>query len=286
MTDIQSTLLDAVESMPAFPESVHQVLKLSNDIQCSQKELVEVIRKDPVFTLKILRLVNSPYFGLSREVLSINHASVYLGLNTLKNIALGLAAVGAIPKSVFKVMDIGAFWLHSLATATCARMLGMKLGVSRDTAADFFAAGLLHDIGKVVCALYLPDEYARIIAMAAESGVAMHQCELEVLGMTHADIGAMLADKWGIPAVLRDAIAGHHDIGNGGVSQMADCLFAANQIVKKLAYGSAGDFYVAPLPVGVHNLFFMTLDELITDLPTLDDEVDKARLFIKLGEAG
>ena len=148
MQDVKKKLLTAVEKMPAFPKSVHEVLKLASDINCSQKELVEVIKKDPVFTLKILRLVNSAYFGLSREITSINHASVYLGLNTLKNVALGLAAVGAIPKSNVAGLDMGAFWLHSLAVATSTRMLGAMLGVTRDEAADYFAAGLLHDIGK------------------------------------------------------------------------------------------------------------------------------------------
>ena len=115
MQDVKKKLLAAVEKMPAFPKSVHQVLKLAADINCSQKDLVEVIKNDPVFTLKILRLVNSAYFGLSREITSINHASVYLGLNTLKNVALGLAAVGAIPKISGGGRDMGAFWLHSLA---------------------------------------------------------------------------------------------------------------------------------------------------------------------------
>lgn len=286
MTDIKDRLLGAVDKMPAFPKSVHQVLKLAGDINCSQKDLVEVIRKDPVFTLKILRLVNSPYFGLSREITSINHASVYLGLNTLKNVALGLAAVGVMPRSAMKNLNMGEFWLHSLAVATCTRMLGLKLGVSRDDAADYFAAGLLHDIGKVVLALYMPEEFGKAVAMAAEPGAALHRCELKVVGATHAEIGAMLADKWNLPLDLRDAIANHHSIGEGGVSQLDDCLFTANQISKKLSFGAAGNFEIEPLPEGVRSLFSMDMDELIADLPTLDEEVDNARVFIKLGEAG
>lgn len=285
MPDVKKRLLKAVEKMPAFPKSVHQVLKLAGDINCSQKDLVEVIKKDPVFTLKILRLVNSAYFGLSREITSINHASVYLGLNTLKNVALGLAAVGAIPKSASKRLDMGGFWLHSLAVATCTRMLGRKLGVTRDDAADYFAAGLLHDIGKVVFALYMPDEFKAASDKAAEPGAALYQCELDTIGATHADIGAMLADKWNLPVDLHDAIAQHHST-KGGTSQLLDCLYAANQITKKLSFGSAGDYQVQPLPQAVQDRFSMDMDDLIADLPTLDEEVENARIFIKLGEAG
>jgi putative nucleotidyltransferase with HDIG domain len=284
MSDINERLLAAVEKMPAFPQSVSKVLKLAGDINCSQKDLVEVIKRDPVFTLKILRLVNSAYFGLSREISSINHASVYLGLNTLKNVALGLAAVGVIPKSVSNRLDMGAFWLHSLATATCTRMLGLKLGVSRDDAAEYFAAGLLHDIGKVVFALYMPDEFEQATAKALEPGASLSQCEREVFGATHADIGAMLAGKWNLPADLHDAVAFHHSPIEMA-SQLLDCLFAANQISKRLAFGSAGNYEIEPFPDRIRERFGMDMDELIDDLSSLDEEVENARIFIKLGEA-
>ncbi len=285
MQDVKKKLLTAVEKMPAFPKSVHQVLKLASDINCSQKELVEVIKKDPVFTLKIFRLVNSAYFGLAREITSINHASVYLGLNTLKNVALGLAAVGAIPKANVAGLDMGAFWLHSLAVATSTRILGSMLGVSRDEAADYFAAGLLHDIGKVVFALYMSQEFQQALEHAAENNIPLHQAEMEGLGANHAEIGALLAEKWNLPANLHDAISGHHSVGEGGASQLVDCVFAANQISKKLSFGAAGDFTFQPLPESIKARFALDLDGLIKEMPTLDEEVERARVFIKLGEA-
>ncbi len=284
MSDINERLLAAVERMPAFPQSVAKVLKLAGDINCSQKDLVEVIKRDPVFTLKILRLVNSAYFGLSREISSINHASVYLGLNTLKNVALGLASVGVIPKSASRRLDMGAFWLHSLATATCTRLLGLKLGVSRDDAAEYFAAGLLHDVGKAVLAVYMPDEFERATAMAREPGEALHRCERAVFGVTHADVGAMLAGKWNLPPDLHDAVAFHHSPAETS-SQLVDCLFAANQVSKRLAFGSAGNYEVEPLPERIRERFGMDMNDLIEDIPSLDKEVENARIFIKLGEA-
>lgn len=285
MKDTKTKLMKAVEQMPAFPKSVHQVLKLASDINCSQKELVEVIKKDPVFTLKILRLVNSAYFGLSREITSINHASVYLGLNTLKNVALGLAAVGAIPRTNVAGLDMGGFWLHSLAVATGTRMLGSMLGVSRDEAADYFAAGLLHDVGKVVFALYMPEEFKQVADRVAETGNSLAETEREVIEYSHADIGALLAEKWNLPKDLHDAIKRHHEPEEGAPSQVVDCVFAANQISKKLAFGSAGEYTIEPLPESIHRRFSLDIDGLIKELPTLDEEVERARIFIKLGEA-
>ncbi len=286
MQDVKKKLMAAVEKMPAFPKSVHQVLKLASDINCSQKELVDVIKKDPVFTLKILRLVNSAYFGLSREITSINHASVYLGLNTLKNVALGLAAIGAIPKTNVAGLDMGGFWLHSLGVGAATRLLGSMLGVSRDEAADYFAAGLLHDVGKVVFALYMPEEFAQVCEKAKESAEEFHKIEIDIIGASHPEIGALLANKWNLPPDLSDAIENHHlTAPSEKRSQLVDCVFAANQISKKLAFGSAGSYHVEALPDFIVDRFSLDIDGLIKELPTLDEEVEHARVFIKLGEA-
>lgn len=285
MSDVQNRVFKAVEKMPAFPKSVHQVLVLAGDINCSQKELVEVIKNDPVFTLKILRLVNSAYFGLAQEVTSIHHASVYLGLNTLKNVALGLAAIGTIPKKSVAGLDMGAFWLHSLAVAAASRMLGERLGATPDEAGDYFAAGLLHDIGKVVFALYLSEEFQTAMELATDPGKSLLEAETEVIGMTHADIGALLAEKWNLPRELKDAIAHHHEPEKSEASQLVDCVFIGNQISKKLAFGNAGNFELEPITERIAERFGMDLDELIAELEDLDEEVEKARVFIKLGEA-
>jgi len=169
--------------------------------------------------------------------------------------------------------------------ATGTRLLGSMLGVSRDEAADYFAAGLLHDIGKVVFALYLPVEFKRVGEKAAEEGVSLPDAEKEIIGANHSDIGALLAKKWNLPGDLYDAIASHHSVEKGKSSQLVDCVFAANQISKKLAFGSAGDYSIEPLPDFIEARFSLDLDGLIKELSTLDTEVEQARIFIKLGEA-
>ena len=121
--------------------------------------------------------------------------------------------------------------------------------------------------------------------MAAEEDLPLYEAEAEVMGATHADIGALLAERWNLPSELHEAILGHHNVGEGGVSQLGDCVFAANQVSKKLSFGAAGDFTFKPLPASIQKRFSMDLDGLIKDMPTLDEEVERARVFIKLGEA-
>ncbi|MGE4553826.1 MAG: HDOD domain-containing protein, partial [Desulfovibrionaceae bacterium] len=280
---MQDTIIKAVEKMPAFPKSVHQVITLTSDINCSQKQLVEVIKNDPVFTLKILKLVNSPFFGLMKEVTSINQASVYLGLNTLKNVALGLAAIGCLPGKNKAGFDMGAFWLHSLAVASATKLLGQQLGASRDEAGDFFAAGLLHDVGKVVLALHAPEEFKRALDLAAE-GRALHQAEQEALGLDHAEVGGLLARHWNLPGRLTQAIRSHHAAAPGDDS-LCQCVWAANQVAKRAGHGQAGDGRVEALPEAVAGRLGGGVDDLVARLDGLPAEVERARSFIQVGGA-
>ena len=121
--ELQEKLATLVDDMPAFSSSVMRVMDLTADINCSPKELVEVIDHDPVMTMKILKLVNSAYFGLRSEVVSIKQGVVILGINTLKNLAITIAAVGMLPRNSVKGFDSQEFLLHSLGTATITRIM-------------------------------------------------------------------------------------------------------------------------------------------------------------------
>ena len=123
MSEVSQELLEMCERMPAFPASVQKVIALTSDINSSPKDLVKVIDHDPVLTMKILKVANSAYFGLSRKIVSINHAVVYLGLNTVKHVALAIAAIGSLPRENNADFDMDDFLLHSLTTAVLTRSL-------------------------------------------------------------------------------------------------------------------------------------------------------------------
>lgn len=283
MVDIQSKLFRAVDKMPGFPKSVQRILEMTADINCSQKELVEVIKNDPVFTLKILRMVNSAYFSLAQEVTSVHQASVYLGLNTLKNVALGLAIIGTLPMVNAAGFDMNRFWLHSLSVAAAARLLGERVATSREEDVDFFAAGLLHDMGKVVFALYASAQYREVLERCGSLGIALHDMELEAFGMSHADIGARLAENWNLPPDLASCIANHHS--SNAESRLTSCVSLANQVVKHLGYGYAGNVIVGEPSTHVTRLFSSDVAGIAASMDGLDAEVEKARMFVQLGGA-
>src|SRR5574343_1448600 len=155
--ELTQKLAAAVDGMPAFPKSVQRILELTRDVNSTPKELVEVIDKDPVVTVKILKVVNSAYYSLPKQITSINHAVVFLGFNTIKNLALGIAAIGMLPKSNEAGFDVQQYLLHSLATANLSKKIAAKFADDADPM-DCFIAGLLHDFGKLLFAQFMPHE--------------------------------------------------------------------------------------------------------------------------------
>jgi len=111
--ELAKKLTTAVERMPAFPKSVQKILELTRNMDVQPKTLVEVIEKDPVMTVKILRVLNSAYYSLPNKITSINHSVVYLGFNTIKNLALSIASVGILPKHNVAGFDIQQYLMHS-----------------------------------------------------------------------------------------------------------------------------------------------------------------------------
>lgn len=158
------------------------------------KDLVQVIDKDPVVTVKILKVVNSAYYSLPKQITSINHAVVYLGFNTIKNLALAIAAVGMLSKHNDAGFDVEQYLLHSLSTAGIAKQLAVRLDDADPM--DCFIAGLLHDFGKVVFAQFMPYEFKQALNACQLNGSSLHLTLHQVIGADHAVVGAMLAEKW------------------------------------------------------------------------------------------
>jgi putative nucleotidyltransferase with HDIG domain len=274
--ELTQKLTAAVDRMPAFPRSVQQILELTRDVNCSPKDLVRVIDHDPVVMVKILRVVNSAYYSLPKQITSINHAVVYMGFNSLKNLALSIAAIGMLPKDGVEGFDAHQYLLHSLTTANIAKMLAPRVGNVDPN--DCFIAGLLHDFGKVVFAQYMPKEFRQALLMSDWGDVSLFQTLREVIGTDHAVVGGMLVEKWRFPAPLVETI--RHQYGDDlRDTELIACVFTANQISKKLAFGAAGNPHVEDLPPFIAQRVGGNLDEVIASLGDLDKMFAEAKLF-------
>ena len=287
MTTVSSELLELCERMPAFPASVQQVISLTSDINSSPKDLVRVIDHDPVLTMKILKVANSAYFGLTRQIVSINHAVVYLGLNTVKHVALAIAAIGSLPKENKAGFDMDDFLLHSLTTAVITRALARHMRIPEVEAANFFVAGLLHDIGQVVFAQFKPNEFNQALAAARKTGTPLHEQEHAILGNDHSELGALLCETWSFPESLVSAIRMHH-VPSPAKDQDAirKCLFVANLLAGRVnaPVNSPAAVEEDDLPPWVFRTFGNDFQTIIDGLSGLQTDLQQATSLLQVGQ--
>ena len=277
--ELTQKLAAAVDAMPAFPKSVQRILELTRDVNSTPKDLVDVIDKDPVVTVKILKVVNSAYYSLPKQITSIGHAVVYLGFNTIKNLALSIAAIGMLPKDSASGFDVQKYLLHSLATAGIAKLLASR--VKNADAMDCFIAGLLHDFGKVVFAQLMPNEFRNALEKSKTEGVSLHAAMQQTIGADHVVVGAMLVEKWRFAPHLIETIRYQHT-ADFRDSDMIACVFAANQISKKLEFGFGGNLCIEEFPDSVQIRLGGDLDQVIASLGDLNPLFEEAKIFAKL----
>jgi putative nucleotidyltransferase with HDIG domain len=275
----QKDLIRYVEKLPAFPQSVTKVIELTSRAECSPKELVKVIEHDPVLTVKILKLVNSAFYGLSKPIKSINHGIVYAGFNTIKNLSVSIAAIGVLPRKNAINFDIDALLLHSIGVAIVSKRLANSLSVNPKESSDYFIAGLLHDFGKVVLIQYKPDLYKQALGLAADGSRPLFQTEREVFGLDHAQVGALLAKTWNLPEQLIEAISKHHD-PDASPNKMVDCIFAADQVIHTMSFGNSGNKHIAAFSERIIERFGKDLSELVNALGDIEEEMEKTRSYI------
>ncbi len=272
-----------VDRMPTFSQNVVRILDLTSDINTAPKDLVRLVEHDPVLTIKVLKLVNSAYFGLSKKVTSIKQGVVYIGINTIKNLAVSIAAIGALPRTNEAGFDMDDFWYHSLFTATVAKLIAQERGFPKTEITTFFIAGLLHDIGQIVFAQFIPETYRKVLHTAAKKGVTIDRVERSAFGMDHAEVGGILAEKWQLPADLVRCIRYHHafeEIEDPGALEMS--VFVANQVAKQQVEEANRVSAIEPFPSAVSEWLQMPLEDVAGSLPELATEIENARTFVQV----
>lgn len=218
----------------ALPDSVIRVTRILNNPSSTAADVGSEIAKDPAFSAQVLKLVNSGFYGFSNPVTSIPHATVLLGFNVMKTLVMSASMIGMIAGT------IEGLWEHSMACARTSAMLARTLGA--DEPEELSALGLLHDIGKVVIAEYLKDEFDQIRGIVEKEDVLFIEAEKRVLGVTHAEVASWLLTKWNLPSATVMAIATHHDISEGNeYSLRAAMVHTADVLVRARGIGSGGD---------------------------------------------
>jgi len=268
-----------LEAMPPFPESVSQIIKMSSDINCAPKDLVKVIESDPLLTIKILKMVNSAFFALSRHVASVQQALVYIGMNTIKNMAITIASIEAIPRHHIPQFSTTDFLTHALTTAVASQNLAKCYLHIKDTS-DFFVAGLLHDFGKIILLEYQPESYVSILRQAASDTSSLSHLEIQQIGISHTEVGAQLADYWQLPAALVQCIRTHLAC-NRESSDLTISVAAARILAINIESGETNPEDAAPLPGFICQRLGCDAASCILHMRDLHEEVEAIQQMVK-----
>jgi len=201
-----------LDSLPSFSPVITKVITLAID-ESDARHMAGIIEKDTALSAKILRVVNSPFFGLSRNISTLSRAVAILGLKVVKNLVLSLSLLKTFSGKNKEGFDYDLFWEHSITVAAGAKLISEKSGY-RD-AEEGFVAGLLHDIGILVLASLEPHDYKMVLDEVAECvennrEYDVTEIEVEMMGVSHPEVGAWLAKKWNLPEILELAIRYHH----------------------------------------------------------------------------
>ncbi len=261
-------LLETISELPTLPTVYMRLNQLMQSPEASATEIARIIESDQALSSKVLRLVNSSFFGFSRRVTQISHAVVLLGFNTLRNTVLSISVFESFKSNDNEVFDRREFWRHCIATGLIAQTLARSLKIEQ--VEEAFSGGVLHDLGKLVLDQFLPEPFAQIIDLAREQRCPILEAERSILGTDHTEIGEYLMERWNLPHVLIEMVALHHTPSvMRSNPTLVSVVHIADILSRRLKIGFGGDPLVPeidPFALDELDLSPERLDEMLEDI--------------------
>jgi HD-like signal output (HDOD) protein len=231
-------LVAGIGTLPSLPSSYAAINAELASAEPSLKRVAEIVSGDLAMSAKVLQLVNSAFFGLARRVETIEQAVTLLGTDIIRSLVLSNAAFGRF-EAVSTRFSAERLWNHSLLVGAVATAIARAEGADRATVGETLQAGMLHDVGELVLASHLPEAFDDALRASAARGVPLFVAEREVLGATHAQVGAYLLGLWGLPDSTVEAVAFHHQ--PDGVAVEAFSPLAAVHVANALVGRATGE---------------------------------------------
>ncbi|GLT22487.1 HD family phosphohydrolase [Zoogloea oryzae] len=258
-------IVSHIHSLPAMPAVALELLQTLSGGDPDVDALASRIARDQAITARVLRVANSPFYGLQMRVGSIHDAIVVLGFSAVRSLVLTSAVVTTLPAGKCAGFSADRFWRHVLGTAVAAQALARPL---RRKPESLFIAGLLHDIGRLVMLSANPEGFARVIQIAAERDCHLVDVETEIFGCDHTAVGAAIAQHWNFPADIVEALAFHHNPAQTAPGSLAAIIHYADGIAKALDLEGAENTQMArlqPAAIDALGLDWQTLTAVLAE---------------------
>lgn len=259
--------------LPAMPTIIAKLNEVARDDKASAADIASVIQLEPSLSTSLLRLVNSPFYGFAEPVTTITRAVTALGAHQVYSLAMGDIVMKVVNRVVPGGIDLNAFWEHSIGCAIIARELSRMALVSDPETA--FICGLLHDIGRLIQYVGLPQQTHDILHEVRTRRIPRLRAEAKILGYTHADIGATLLGAWKLPEPIVAAVQQHHTPVGGGNQRLAAVVHVADLLAQVLIIQPTALVYVAPLQDAAWQALNLTTDQVQACLEDLDERVEE-----------
>ncbi|MBD3420339.1 MAG: HDOD domain-containing protein [Chitinivibrionales bacterium] len=278
-----STKIENISNLPTLPSVIEKITRLMQNPQTSAEEVGRAITTDQSLASKVLKLVNSAFYGFPGKISTITHAIVILGFSTVKNVVLTASIFDFFKKnsSENNQFDMEKFWFHSLACGAAAQSIARYVGFNEKE--ECFVGGLIHDIGKIILCQFLSEEFHIIVKTAQQKQKLFYECESEMFTMTHQEIGGIIAEKWNLPSNLQHIVMYHHMPNPSREhATMTSIVHLADILVRAMDYGYGGDDKVPLIADSAwNNLGFqnLSLGPLLEDI---DNEIEKASIFMQI----
>jgi HD-like signal output (HDOD) protein len=240
-------VIKGIKRISSFSTVFARIDDLLNDPKSCAYDFGKVISKDQALTARLLKLVNSAFYGFPRKIETVSRAVTIIGFKRLKGLILATSVLNMfrdLGDNVSFTME--DFWKHNLACGIASRVLATyKREKDPET---YFVAGLLHDIGRLVLLEGYPEKYSDVLIIVREENVLICEAEMDVFGFTHEAVGKELISFWKLPAFVEDAAGFHHNPKGGqNSSSYVDVVHLANILVNAASIGSSGEKFVPPL---------------------------------------
>lgn len=270
-TEIRRIIKDT-KSLPTLPGVIAKLGSLAENNRISVQEMARVVSSDQVLSAKVLKLVNSAFYGFSGRVSTVSNALILLGVNVVKSLA--------ISSSIFEIMEknVVGLWEHSMGVAVAANVMAKRLKLPEPE--ETSTAALLHDIGKVIIKIKLEGDFDKLTESIENKGLMMIEAEREFLQTDHAEIGEWLGQTWLLPEKLIEPIAFHHHVEKSVVHQTKTAVVhIADVLIKASAFGFSGDHIVPRIQPAAWNRLKMDLPLLESIIAEVEDKLVEVKNF-------
>ncbi|MBL4762980.1 MAG: HDOD domain-containing protein [Gammaproteobacteria bacterium] len=239
-------LTSDVAKLVSLPGIYYRLEDAINDERKSFDDVSQIIMHDPDLAARVLRIANSAFYGFPAQIETITRALTTIGTQQVRDIVLATSVINAFDGMPTHLINLKAFWEHSVAVGVTARVIASwrrEVNIER-----FYIMGLLHDIGRLVLYLKMPEAMQQVLSRRDEKQVMLYRLERETFGFDHAEVGASLMSVWGLPKTICAAVKYHHDPAQTTLSRVdVAVIHVADIMVNSLRMGSSGERFVPPL---------------------------------------